>query len=289
MKRRPSRGYHTPTSLRSTTSGGSEEKSTSRWNWSRARACGDGSTMGNTAGETSSASWVEAGRGLEAAHAKGIVHRDFKPANVLLGDDGRVRVLDFGLARSDRLSDLSASGISDGTSGPPASLESGSSQLPELTEVGAVMGTPAYMAPEQAAGDPVDARSDQFSFCVSLYEGLFGIRPFAGAHRRERLRNARLGRVRTPPPQSPVPKRVEQAILRGLAPDPQARWSSLAALLDELVRPAHPSWPLGRRHRDRGGGCDRGGDPGHTGIGRVRRRRLGTVAAVERHLKDDPS
>src|SRR5262249_52721061 len=111
----------------------------------------------------------QAGEGLSAAHAAGIVHRDFKPENVLLGADGRVKVTDFGLARGSGEPEVEAAGAPE----PPASLSV------TLTHTGAVVGTPAYMAPEQIAGGRADARSDQFAFCVALYEALHGERPFA--------------------------------------------------------------------------------------------------------------
>mgnify|MGYP002619637328 CR=1 FL=1 len=185
---------------------------------------------------------VEAGRGLVAAHHQGIVHRDFKPANVLLGRDGRVRVADFGLARSG-YEDGSGEGLNPDAW--PGSGESYSSRLPALTEAGAVMGTPGYMAPEQAAGEALDARSDQFSFCVTFYEVLFGHRPHAGTDRREWLRNVRLGKLREPPRDRRVPAAIRRAIARGLHPDPDQRWPTLELLLAQLERIRRPRlrWP----------------------------------------------
>src|SRR5690606_16134259 len=112
----------------------------------------------------------EAGRGLAAAHEAGLVHRDFKPDNVMIGDDGRVRVMDFGLARTD----------GDQANRTVADLELARAQPlhAAVTDPGSLVGTLAYMAPEQLASKPADARSDQFSFCVSLYQGLYGERPF---------------------------------------------------------------------------------------------------------------
>src|SRR4051794_3934114 len=130
--------------------------------------------------------FVAAGRGLAAAHAAGLVHRDFKPDNVLLGTDGRVKVADFGLARP--------VGVVE-KEGSPSSPGSGSGGLlaSPLTEWGQVMGTPAYMAPEQLRGGAADARSDQFSFCVALWEALYGRKPFAGQGLRELLDAERRG------------------------------------------------------------------------------------------------
>src|ERR1041385_1014931 len=108
--------------------------------------------------------FLQSGRGLAAAHASGIVHRDFKPANVLVGTDGRARVLDFGVARE--ASELGTSPAPVHEGGPGA-----------LTETGTILGTPAYMAPEQRRGERATEASDQFSFCVSLWEGLAGARP----------------------------------------------------------------------------------------------------------------
>src|SRR5262249_42357725 len=111
----------------------------------------------------------QAGRGLAAAHAAGLVHRDFKPSNVLIGHDGRVRVADFGLARI----------LPEAPAGSPA-LPAPRAAASEISRTGSLVGTPAYMAPEQFSGIEPDARTDQFSFCVVLYEALVGKRPFQG-------------------------------------------------------------------------------------------------------------
>lgn len=113
--------------------------------------------------------FLAAGRGVAAAHRAGLVHRDFKPSNVLVGSDGRARVLDFGLAREPGAVGGPAPGDVASPSGPSSSL----------TQPGSFVGTPAYSAPEQLRGDSVDARADVYSFCVALWEGLFGQRPNA--------------------------------------------------------------------------------------------------------------
>src|SRR5262249_41618375 len=119
--------------------------------------------------------FAAAGRGLAAAHAAGMVHRDFKPENVLVGKDGRVRVMDFGLARVE--------GTAEGPTLPPAIIRaltdaSVPRALGQLTQEGRVLGTPNYMSPEQFSGRTLDPRSDQFSFCAALYYGLYRKRPF---------------------------------------------------------------------------------------------------------------
>ena len=111
--------------------------------------------------------FIAAARGLAAAHAAGIVHRDFKPQNVMIGRDGTVRVMDFGLAR---LAEEPPDCPDVGATGPATRPRDGD-------EDGRAVGTPAYMAPEQFRGEAIDARADQFSFCVALHEALFGIRP----------------------------------------------------------------------------------------------------------------
>jgi len=189
---------------------------------------------------TGSHSWSEAlavlrqaGEGLAAAHRAGLVHRDFKPANVLVGHDGTVKVGDFGLARQvDRGLDshelkLLERGLE--VSGPSGSL------LPQdLTHTGAVMGTPAYMAPEQHGRRTVDARTDQFSFCVTLYEALFGRRPFDGHNRLVLAMQTNRGTFEPPPRGHPVPTRITRAVLRGLSPDPDDRFPDMATLLAVL-------------------------------------------------------
>jgi serine/threonine protein kinase len=124
----------------------------------------------------------KAGAGLAAAHAAGLIHRDFKPGNVLIGVDGAVQVSDFGLART------ADAAPEEGPAGGAPRAEAPGLLAQELTQAGLVMGTPGYMSPEQMMLQPIDARSDQFSFCVALYEALYGRRPFAGKGIDELLR-----------------------------------------------------------------------------------------------------
>jgi tetratricopeptide (TPR) repeat protein len=161
----------------------------------------------------------DAGAGLAAAHAAGLVHRDFKPHNVLCGDDGRVRVADFGLAYLGE----AAIAVEAGGTGPT--------------------GTPAYMAPEQLLGGVVDARSDQFGFSVALYEALYGVRPFTGATVAQLTSAVAAGEV-VPPRRPGVRAAVRRALARGLRRDPAARFFDMNALLDALaVRPrARRAW-----------------------------------------------
>ena len=169
--------------------------------------------------------YLRAGRGLAAAHAAGLVHRDFKPDNVLVGDDGRVRVTDFGLVAS------------TGSTPHTATLEArrDRSELDvSLTATGSIMGTPRYMPPEQHRGEPVDARADQFSFCASLYEALYGYPPFAGESYAVLRASVLSGELTPPPTASDVPKKVSDALVRGLAHDRDARFPSMTELLDVL-------------------------------------------------------
>jgi serine/threonine protein kinase len=144
-----------------------------------------------------------AGQGLAAAHGVGLVHRDFKPENVLIARDGRVCVTDFGLATDMRDADTEH------------------------------VGTPAYLAPEQLEQGCIDARADQFSFCVALYEALYGVRPFEGKTFAER--SAAMSAPLDIPRRRGVPMRVRGALARGLAREPGARWASMQPLLRELA------------------------------------------------------
>ncbi len=172
----------------------------------------------------------QAGRGLAAAHAVGLVHRDFKPGNCIVDDEGRPRVLDFGLARELELprsiedeSELEATAEpQDDALGSP------------LTRTGSVMGTVAYMPLEQLLGKPADERSDQFSFCVSLYEALYQERPFEGSSIAALMMSMTQGEVRAPPKDTRVPPRLRRVLLRGLATQPEDRWESMSVLLDQL-------------------------------------------------------
>jgi len=172
--------------------------------------------------------FVQAGRGLAAAHAAGIVHRDFKPANVLVGADGRARVLDFGLARLAAHKEVSAHG-------PPKIVTSTLDYT--LTCSDALMGTPLYMSPEQYLSESVDERTDQFSFCVALYAALHGAHPFDTSDA-ERLRDTVVAGDITEPATAPdAPAWLQSAVRRGLSVDPASRFRSMDALLAELTRP----------------------------------------------------
>ena len=172
-----------------------------------------------------------AGAGLAAAHAAGLVHRDFKPDNILIGGDGHVCVTDFGLVRP-----VASSPDIEEPSSPDAMVEG------ELTRAGAVVGTPAYMAPEQMRGAPPDGRADQFSFCVALFEALYGVRPFPGKSLGE-LERAILDGQRLRARRKGVPSSVRRALVRGLAFDPASRFDSMDALLSAM-KPSQRAAPV---------------------------------------------
>lgn len=167
--------------------------------------------------------FLAAGRGLAAAHARGIIHRDFKPSNVLVGDDGRARVLDFGLARAIDTPHEQRTESSE---------NSGKILDVDLTDAGTVMGTPRYMAPEQHAGAAADARTDQFGFCATLYEALAGAPAFGGKNVDELLNAKEAG----PPMLSNAPRWLAEAVARGLQPKADDRYPDMNALLAALGR-----------------------------------------------------
>lgn len=164
-----------------------------------------------------------AGRGLAAAHAAGLVHRDVKPSNIMIASDGRVKVVDFGLAR--------AIEASSSTSFPSVTGTNGGDRL---TRTGALVGTPAYSAPEQLAGGEVDPASDTFSYCVTFVEALFGSRPFLGVTTGALL-ECMLAGSPTVPAKPRIPSRLRAVLRRGLAFDPSER-ASLGEVLDVLAR-----------------------------------------------------
>ncbi len=176
--------------------------------------------------------YLRAGRGLAQAHAAGIVHRDFKPDNVLVGKDGRVRVTDFGLARDAQRDEP--------VDAKPAVNETATVEA-ALTRTGAVVGTPVYMAPEQLRGQVADVRSDVYGFCVALYEALYGERPFEGRTLNALIASKAASNVRPPPPNSKVSQRVRRALLAGLRAKPEERYASMNAALDALERAAKAS------------------------------------------------
>jgi tetratricopeptide (TPR) repeat protein/predicted Ser/Thr protein kinase len=176
------------------------------------------------------ATFIAAGNGLVAAHEQGVVHRDFKPDNVMIRRDGRVLVLDFGLARGqEREQELSSP---DPTA--PALERAGVFELP-LTHANTILGTPNYMAPEQFAGRETDARTDQFSFCVALWEALFGQQPFGGVTLAQRSLAVSEGRL-IEPERSDVPTWLRGVLERGLSVAPEHRWPTMLELLAALTR-----------------------------------------------------
>jgi WD40 repeat protein/predicted Ser/Thr protein kinase len=173
--------------------------------------------------------YLQAARGLAAAHAAGLVHRDFKPDNVLCGNDGRIRVVDFGLVSVDAI-ELA----------PPSFQVLGSGLDPTVeTTAGAVLGTPAYMAPEAMRGELTDARADQFSFCVALFHELYGVYPHTGDTLAERAEQIARGAIARPVG-SAVPDRVYRVLVRGLCARPESRYRSMEALANALEHAMSP-------------------------------------------------
>jgi len=168
--------------------------------------------------------FLQAARGLFSAHGVGLLHRDFKPDNVLVGGDGRVRVTDFGLARSVLAPDEAVAARPEMTALNIA-----------LTATGTVLGTPRYMPPEQMTGPDLDARSDQFSFCVALYEALYGMHPLRDGTSMSMLEHG--DRALPPPEGLKIPPAIGRAVLRGLERDRAKRFPSMGSLIDQLMPP----------------------------------------------------
>ncbi|MCA9649203.1 MAG: tetratricopeptide repeat protein [Myxococcales bacterium] len=223
---------------------------------------------------------IAAGRGLAAVHAAGLVHRDFKPGNVLIGDDGRVRVMDFGLVRGTGETpgdgDTRTGGESRSRSDPSQELLPVASPLDtivgelsrvssirmratdthevltslheELTRNGTVVGTPAYMAPEQHLGRGADRRSDQYGFCVTLWEAIYGVRPFKAETQKDLYQIKASGELELDPTRT-VPRWLCSLMTRGLSPRPSVRFETMEALLLALERGRHRRrrivWALG--------------------------------------------
>lgn len=172
--------------------------------------------------------YIAAARGLHAAHQRRLIHRDFKPENVMVDSNGHVRVMDFGLARHTGADDP------NDTSRTPILAR-------PLTQTGMIMGTPAYMAPEQFLADHTDHRTDQFAFCVALYEALYGYRPFRGDTMKALARSVMRGEIVLPPRKTPIPDYILTALLKGLQTDAEDRHDNMGVLIDELTTPPDTS------------------------------------------------
>ena len=200
--------------------------------------------------------FVQAGRGLAAAHAAGLVHRDFKPDNVLVGTDGRPRVVDFGIAGP---TDPSAAGPRVAPVapvapdlGPPAPANPSVLATP-LTRTGTLVGTPAFMPPEQFRGEHATPASDQFSFCVALYRAVHGVAPFEGETLTELVYSVNEGALRPAPRDSAAPAWIASVLTRGLSRRPADRFPTMEALLDALEAhlPRDPDLDPTRTRRER--------------------------------------
>ena len=185
--------------------------------------------------------FAEAGRGLAAAHALGLVHRDFKPDNVLMSKDGSVRVTDFGLVC---VTQAGTREPGEPMPAPEGALSNTTPLSQDLTRTGSIMGTPTYMAPEQFSGGASTAQTDQFAFCIALSEALYRERPFAGDSYQALSANVLIGQISPPPAGSKVPTWLRRVLVRGLSTDPGKRHGSMLELLGALDRD-----PAKRRRR----------------------------------------
>ena len=186
---------------------------------------------------------IQAGRGLEAAHRAGLVHRDFKPDNIMVATEGRARVLDFGLVRmaDDNLDELDDPTPLAGTAvEPPSSDGTQVAETASLTRTGSVLGTPNYMALEQHLGRATDPLGDQYSFCVTTWEALYGQRPFAPGTLAQLFEAVRDFKLRPPPRETKVPRRVREILTRGLRPERERRWPNMGELLAALEHELRP-------------------------------------------------
>lgn len=178
------------------------------------------------------AMFEQAGRGLAAAHAAGIVHRDFKPTNVIVGSDQHVTVVDFGLACGMDREEAPGAPTSEDLDCEDAVRLSN-----KVTDVNVVLGTRGYMAPEQLLGFPVGPAADQFAFCVSLYEALYGTLPYPGTNAVETARAFAAQALTEPADRGEVPPHVHDTVVRGLSVNPSDRFESMDALLAALSPP----------------------------------------------------
>jgi len=188
------------------------------------------------------AALLQAAEALEAAHGVRVIHRDFKPDNVMIDDDGHVSLVDFGLAKP----------LPEATSIELAL----STMKTALTRPGARLGTPGYMAPEQVLGQPVDARADVFAFCVTAYEALFGSFPFGGDSPERVVLSVLRGEVTLPPEDTEVPETVREVVLRGLSKEPEDRPASMKEVVEGLL--ARPERALVSTRAPDGGGDEPG-------------------------------
>ncbi len=174
--------------------------------------------------------YIQAGEGLAAAHHAGLVHRDFKPENALVAADGRLRVLDFGLASMRLIEEQTPAQEEYSRESQHVSTPSND----KLTITGMDVGTPGYTAPELRGGGQATPHADQYSFCVALYESLHGVRPDQERDTRSMRRDIGFAGA-APHVEQRIPSRIRAVVARGLASDPQERWPSMRALLDALI------------------------------------------------------